>query len=1022
MTKWTSVCIVFSACYLLGATYAGLQAQTLSYESAELFRHLEHAPSRPPIVLKNQNYRMEFDATGALQGVFDTHSNLARDVERLRGTQFKLNTRVSDGAWQEQVLDEMVLLDDGRSLVVGDAERQIAFVFEVEWTEHYLRFDLQRVCAPIGVTLGNLYFDFFIEGAAKIYPLDYRTTVNQHGPRLHAEIPWLWGISESDPKGSFALTFPDDDAAEDEALLHLWVDGWLPQPKVEGEWTMERARSWLADWQARYVDQSTMIVQPKNPEELTKLCQKALSLGMRRIYLHTDVWRGEYWPHKLSFLHVNRDVFPQGESDLKALSDSLIEQGIGLAVHTVSLVIGGMDPDYTKNGLDPRLAKWLQAEVIDSVDANSATIRIRPINRSAIPTVYESGIFGPDQHYSFIDITGFQIGNEFIQAGAVREVEPGVWELTGCRRAIYETAASTHDDGTQVTGFYRPYRQAFTADVTSDLLDELVTRFGEFFNRVGLSHLECDGLENHLSVPWGRSKFTWLLYQQIDHPTTSNTSSGGPLPWHIEYWFKSSAEVRENHPTGGVAGGDGVPLYLHHPVRPATGPYEIHLKPSERIGKGGESVHFMRPQPMFGISVEDLEMHGFSEMIMESIRLWKQVLHSISNDQRQALAVPNAQRSSPFALKRGLNMLYRPVESVSGLSLQPFQAVQPVDNAIPWAWIQEGGPNVPRSYFQVGGAPIEMEVPSGGRGIEFTLRVLPSFRPQDQRTVNADEQQRHGSGLSQIERNYNKTANGAVSEEPLESSERQSNIENWERSLMPLQIADISELGMHQFKLKDGYLGVTYGGSAEATVWNQERPRWRCGNLKMRLDDGMRLVVFGDGSGASLVVTLHGRGRRDFVFPIDFTGRRELLIPTGFASWSRGDWGWRGETRHFEFGRLYQIELGFGVVPEGTSPRVMVESLDLISGYATAVNKLSLVAGDSALQVDGPVYTDEYLWFQGVDEVQVYDLNWNLRRSIPIKRRGFRFEPGTYPMHFWAEDTQPHVELQMISLSEPIGL
>ena len=1015
------MCIGLSACLLIANNAVG-QSGARSMVDAEVFALLTEA-SGPPPVIENSSYRMAFDASGAIREIIDKRSNIARDIERLRGNQFVLNAREASGDWTAHVLDEMVLLEDGRTLVVGDSGQALAFVFEVEWTKHYLRFDLQRVHAPERLTLGNLYFEFYVEGVAKIYPLDYMTEVKQHGPRFRAEFPWLWGIeNESECLGSFALILADDAQGVDEALLHLWVDGWLPQPKVEGEWTLERARTWLAQWQARYIDQSTMIVQPNSPDELDALCRQAIALGMRRIYLHTDVWRGEYWPRKLSFLHVNREIFPQGESDLKKLSDSLIDQGVGLAVHTVSCVIGGMDPDYTQDGLDPRLAKWLQAEVTDSVDANAATIRIRPTNRSAIPSVYESGIFGPDQRYSFIDITGFQIGNEFVQAGDVREVEPGVWELTGCRRAIYETKASAHDDGTQVIGFYRPYRQAFTADVESDLLDEVVARFGGFINRVGLSHVECDGWENHQSVPWGRSKFTWLLYQQVDHPTTSNTSSGGPLPWHIEYWFQSSAEVRANHPTGGVAGGDGVPLYVNHPVRPATGPNEIHLKPTERIGKGGGSVHFMRPQPMFGISVDALETHGLSEMFMESIRLWKQVLQSISEDQREALAIPNTQSSSPFALRSGLDTLYRPVETVSGLALQPFRAVQPVGSAIPWAWMQEGGPNVPRAYFQVGGAPVEMEVPQGARDVEFTLRVLPSFRPQDQRIVSADGQQGHGNGLSQIERNYNATANGAVSAEAGDSLMNESNTAEPGRSLMPEQADHISELGAHQFKLKDGYLGVTYGGGSEATVWNETRPRWRCGNVEMQPDDGLRLVVFGDGSGASLVVTLHGRGRRDFVFPIDFTGRRELLIPESIASWSRGDWGWRGETRHFEFGRLYQIELGFGVVPEGTSPRVTVESLELVSGYATAVNKLSLIAGGSALQIDGPVYTDEYVWFQGGDEVQVYDLNWNLRRSIPVKRKEFQFEAGTYPMHFWAADTQPYVELQMISLGDPVGL
>ena len=96
-----------------------------------------------------------------------------------------------------------------------------------------------------------------------------------------------------------------------------------------------------------------MIVQPNNPDELYALCRQAVALEMRRVYLHTDTWRGEYWPWKQSFLNINRAIFPEGESDLKALADFLLDQGVGLAVHTVSLVIGGLDPDYTEPGLIP---------------------------------------------------------------------------------------------------------------------------------------------------------------------------------------------------------------------------------------------------------------------------------------------------------------------------------------------------------------------------------------------------------------------------------------------------------------------------------------------------------------------------------------------------------------------------------------------------------------------------------------------------------------------------------------------
>ena len=505
---------------------------------------------------------------------------------------------------------------------------------------------------------------------------------------------------------------------------------------------------------------------------------------------------------------------------------------------------------------------------------------------------------------------------------------------------------------------------------------------------------------------------------------TSNSSNGSPLPWHIEYWFNSSSGVRNNHPSGGVAGGDGMPLYRHHAARPATGPYEIHLKPTERLSKGGVSVNFMRPVPMFGISVDLLDVHGLSDQFMESIRLWKQALSALTDAELQRLAIPVGQNTSPLAPRRGLDTLYRPLETPAGLAMQPFRAVQPAGNSVLWSWMQEGGPCVPRSYFQVGQPPLDMEVPDGGRDLEFTLRVLRSYNPADQAVVVPGHQSRQSGarGLSQVEQSYIASGNGSLDGLSQAPDAAASQLSSEPRSLMPPNPDGIQRLGTHAFKFKDGYMSVTCDGAGAEPSWHEDRPRWSCSQLQMNAGDALRLTVYGDGSGASLVVTLHGRGKRDFAFPIDFTGRRELIIPTEHASWSQEDWGWRENTTRFEHGTLRQIEFGFGVVPAGTTPRVTVEALDLVAGTAIKVNKLSLMMGDAALQIDGPLYTDEYVWFQGGSEVKVYDLNWNFRRSIPVKLRGFELGAGIHPLQFWAQDSQPHVELQMISSGEPVHL
>ena len=366
-----------------------------------------------------------------------------------------------------------------------------------------------------------------------------------------------------------------------------------------------------------------------------------------------------------------------------------------------------------------------------------------------------------------------------------------------------------------------------------------------------------------------------------------------------------------------------------------------------------------------------------------------------------ALTAPRPESSSLFPLRGELDTLYRPVNTVSGLALQPFKAVQPAGNGIHWGWMQEGGVNVPRTYFKVGNRPLEMDVPEG-EAIEFTLRVLPSFRPEDQRV--AQTQQANGVRLSKLEEGYIATAHGAgfTGGEEL-AADAAAAAADLERSLIPESIEQITEHRGHEFAMKEGYMSLAYTVNSTQPAVNAARPRWRCSNLSVNPEDGLRLVVFGDGSGANLVVTLHARGRRDYVFPIDFTGRRELWIPASFAAWSRADWGWRSETMHFSHGRLRSGRDGFRTCSGRVSPRVTIESLDLVAGYTTEVNKLSLLLGDSALQIDGPVYSGEYIWYQGGDEVQVYDLNWNLRRLIPIKRKGLQLEGGNYPMYFWAQ-------------------
>ncbi|MEI8309702.1 MAG: hypothetical protein WCH98_02995 [Verrucomicrobiota bacterium] len=601
--------------------------------------------------------------------------------------------------------------------------------FEIVPKERYIVFRIRGVQEPAEKKLLRLSFNIWSDIPGSLIPLDWMTTGLAHNINLKAEWPSIWGRNANEPAGSFALYYPEDEADEDETLLHLWANEGLPHPMVDGAWTVERARKWLADWQNQFVDQSTMIVQAETSQDLYKLADYAAALGMKKIYMHTDTWCGEYWAVENSFIHVNRDNFPKGEEDLKRFTDYCKSKGLGVAIHTVSCDIGRFDSDYTKPAPDPRLASWARGTLAEPIDDKATVIRFQPNPGVVFPTRADREFRGPNTYPGFMNITLVQIGNEFVEVGAFEDTDTPVWSLKKCQRGFYKTQAIAHAAGQPIKGMFRPYQQAFVADSNSDLLDEVVRRYAEFCNRNGITHMECDGLEIHQDVPWGSRKFAWKVYGQIDHMSTSNTSTGGPLPYHVEYWFNSSAQVKNNHATGGVAGGDGVPLYLHHDERPATGPYEILLKPTQRLGMGGRTFNLISPRAMFGVSLELLEAHGLTAYIENLFKKWQSVAPLVSAEQTKTIQSWFKKYPSPLgeaSNQAATDILLRPVALDGKPALVPIRMLGRTGGELNWGWGQEFGPLVPRYYLKPG-EKLAVTNPYHSQEPEFLIRVLATL-------------------------------------------------------------------------------------------------------------------------------------------------------------------------------------------------------------------------------------------------------------------------------------------------------
>lgn len=1009
--------------------------------------------------------------------------------------------------------------------------KESGFLIKLKMTlnEDYVTFKMDTFTAPVGKEVLRVFIKGGLSSNVRAIPLSYMVQIDSRMDNCNIDFPYLYSVkSKKNPIGSFAMYAYNSIEESDHALLQIWANEGLPHPKVEGEWTYEKAKKWLADWQDRFKDQSTFIVGANNKEELYSITEKAIAMKMRKVYLHTSTWRGEYWPNKNSFLHLKKEVFPEGEKDLKAYADYLADNGLSIALHTVSCSIGGEDPDYMRNEVHPHIATWGRGVLAKPVSMKDRVIYVKPNPGEKYQQVTGRGWHKPGFTKQWIRNKTIVVGGEIIHFSNLEETSDGLWKLNGCYRSSYNTERKAHKEGLAVRGLYQPYGQCFVADADSPLLDEVAKRYADFCNTNNIDHLECDGQEIYQARPWGTEKFSWKVYENIDHPCTSNTSNGSPLRYHMEYWFHSSIIAKKNHTSGGVAGGDGVPLLLYHDDRPASGPYEIHMKPTQRTGVGGRTVNVIRPLAMFGIGAEILEGHGLVPYVFDQVKQWRELMPDVPDQLREAIKLDyEADHPSPhlkhYSQKR-TNKLYRPVAGEK--ALEPFAVMPSEYGMTTWFWGQEFGPVVPREYIESNGKPLTLKAQFDQQTPEMLVRVLPVLKEMDkgdkEESVNVEkgdhllEAYHVGAGQTSTAHplslgyhiwSKHQFINGEVKtgKEVFFKSFEIENPKKIKVANFLIQVDDHAKVYLNNRQifeggaynkllvtsvmdyLKKGKNDITiraenFGGpgslaaaiqigdengmqtivtdktwlsgghrkeSVEIAMYGQaEWPKvsptpvvvdplimpkfnkdiFSTEDQKLSLDkdvltlesknnlnsmelerknfpgwkimtsmSGKRSLafeVFGDNSGAVLMIQIKGRGMREFVCPINFVGRKEVVIPTGLAAFSSKYAGLGDGTFHLHYSNIHEVKMGFSQIPGKTYAKVEVRNLRFMKESDEKLKNPVFKLNEGSLSITGEIPVESYLWYKGGDKISVYDRNWRPLFDLPVVKKSFQTKKG----------------------------
>lgn len=164
--------------------------------------------------------------------------------------------------------------------------------------------------------------------------------------------------------------------------------------------TLELARTGRAK-RSRVTRQSYLAVNFV-PSEIEEAVEFAVRGGRKALYLPPWIWASgqgsstpglESWATTLGHFGVNRDAFPNGEKDLRALSDLAGARGVTIGAHTISAWISPDDSYVTPKPhpnvfsiqcLISSLTRLNPASISSSVPLNSTGFS-KPLWRYLLP-------------------------------------------------------------------------------------------------------------------------------------------------------------------------------------------------------------------------------------------------------------------------------------------------------------------------------------------------------------------------------------------------------------------------------------------------------------------------------------------------------------------------------------------------------------------------------------------------------------------------------------------------------------
>jgi hypothetical protein len=824
--------------------------------------------------------------------------------------------------------------------------------------------------------------------------------------------PSFFGVmrrSKKNPLGAIAMWSPKDDEDDDEILYTVWANEGLPHPKVDGDWTVERAKKWVADWTEEFRDYRKMYIGPRRPEDLKPLANKAAEWGMSAVYMHLNTWGDRYWAMDRDNFEVNKKIFPGGRKDMIAFSKYLRNLGVGLTFRTTSYAIGRESPQYLGAKPDGRLASWWRGTVAKDVDAKATEILVKSGKEHL--TEYDANRRWSDIYRR----NCMQVGNELVQFKDYTSNGNGIWTLKGCRRGLLNSSAANHRRGEKAIGLYRIYGGSFAPDPDSTLVDELAERFADFHNDVQSKNCNFDALEVHSMVtPYGPDKVMGAVYSRLDHPVWSSTSGGDQNWGFIEKQFHSVQKALGMRRPTRIPYAPDLIVGLHQSHWSASGPYAYCYGIVPNAVAGLSRIEVQDQTGFHDVTMEWFEKHGLADHYGKALAQWKRYGTKLPDDLKKRI-IASCYRN-PFSSRYSLiDEIFRFEGEGNTLSVVPFRMMKRKVGDRGWTFHQEHGIIYPYQYIRPG-QPLNVNNPYHRQVPKFIVRVMPDFRRDvdSMRMAAGDGQREEAKQFNAMLDKFQEASGVTIEDQPAE--DLAGKMISYRIMIDP---SKVNRKGTTTFTAEKNGVRVSCRNERDAVLSHVDGKGDSLPWYRVKTDitraGGLGIVVTGDGSSAILVIRISGQGTRDYIVPIDFTGKRYIEIPTPQASWADSRWPFLNAYKRWHGNTISRISLGFDKIPPKTKASVLIEELRFLPETNSALVDPAVMVGAGEIRVKGTVPTDRYLWYRGGNSVGVYDLNWNKLEDLPVTLHKAEAPTGYSDIQFTNHNkkSDPWLEIQL---------